>query len=148
MVALLDDDDANAAALRLAQERGVQRLVARPADPGYNGTYSSIDDVLVVDPATAIVSLLEQAVTSPQSATLLLRQDAERLVTQFRITNPDLDGTPVRQLRLPSDVLLLQLTREGTTVLVAGHTTLRLGDEVMVLGAPDSLTEASVRLTT
>ncbi len=147
VVAMLADDDENARILDLAKDLGVQRLVARPADPGYNGSYSAIEDVLVVDPGTAIVALLEQAVTSPQSATLLMRRDADRLVTQLQVSNPELDGTSVRDLRLPTDVLLLQLTRDGTTVVVGGHTTLRRGDEIMVLAAPDSLDEARIRLT-
>ncbi|MDJ0960216.1 MAG: cation:proton antiporter [Acidimicrobiia bacterium] len=147
VVAMLGDDDANARILDFATDLGVQRLVARPADPGYNGTYEGIEDLLVVDPGTAIVSLLEQAVTSPQSATLLLRQDADRLVTQLEITNPDLAGTPVRDLRLPTDVLLLQLTRNGSTVVVHGHTELQFGDEITVLAGPDSIDEARIKLT-
>jgi Trk K+ transport system NAD-binding subunit/Kef-type K+ transport system membrane component KefB len=148
VVAMLGSDEVNAKVLNLAKDLGVQRLIARPADAAHNGSYSSIDDLVIVDPGTAIVALLEQAVTSPQSATLLLRRDADRLVTQLSITNPDLDGTPVRDLRLPPDVLLLQLTRDGTTVVVGGHTTLRYGDEIMVLAAPDSLRSASVLLST
>ena len=148
VVAMLGDDAENARILDYAKDLGVQRLIARPAVAGFNGSYGDIDDVLVVDPGTAIVALLEQAVTSPQSATLLLRTDADRLVTQVEVTNDDLDGVPVRNLRLPTDVLLLQLTRAGSTMVVGGHTTLQHGDEIMVLAAPDSLEETRMRLST
>ncbi len=147
VVAMLGDDAANARVLTVAKDLGVPRLIARPAQPSPNGRFDDMADVLIVDPATAIVSLLEQAVTAPQSATLLLRQDPDRLVSQVRITNIDLDGTQVRDLRLPNDVLLLQLTRDGSTVVVGGHTTLRWGDEVMVLGSPQTLDEARIRLS-
>ena len=53
------------------------------------------------------MSLLEQAVTSPQSATPLLRRDPDRTFSQVRLVNPDLDGTPVRELQAGDDILLL-----------------------------------------
>lgn len=147
IVAMLDDDEANAAALRLAGEMGVGSLVVRPSDPSSDAAYDGIEDLLIVDPATAIVSLLEQAVTAPQSATLLLRTDPGRIVTQISLTNPDLDSLSVRDLRLPTDVLLLQITREGSTIVVHGHTKLALGDEVLVLASSDSLREVRSRLS-
>lgn len=148
VVAMLDDDEINARVLEIAKDLGVNRLIARPASPTLDGSLGDADDVLVVDPATAIVSLLEQAVASPQSATLLLRRDEQRIVTQLRVTNRDIDGTAVRDLRLPTDVLLLQLMRSGTTVLVDGNTILHLGDELMLLGDPESITAAQMRLAT
>ncbi len=145
VVAMLADDSANTAALELAKDAGVPRLVARPADPSSNGSHER--DVVVIDPGTAIVALLERAVTAPDSATLLLRGEADRVVNQLRVANRDLEGVPVRDLRLPTDVLLLQLTREGSTVVVAGHTKLRVGDELTVLGSPDGLAETQARLS-
>lgn len=147
VVAMLGDDEANSAALRLAGEMGVGSLVVRPSDPSSDAAYDGIDDLLIVDPATAIVSLLEQAVTAPQSATLLLRTDPGRIVTQISLTNTDLDSLSVRDLRLPTDVLLLQITREGSTIVVHGHTKLALGDEVLVLASSDSLREVRSRLS-
>lgn len=147
IVAMLGDDGANSAALRLAGEMGVGSLVVRPSDPSSDAAYDGIEDLLIVDPATAIVSLLEQAVTAPQSATLLLRTDPGRIVTQISLTNPDLDSLSVRDLRLPTDVLLLQITREGSTIVVHGHTKLALGDEVLVLASSDSLREVRSRLS-
>lgn len=146
-VAMLGDDEANSIALRLASEMGVGSLVARPSDPFSGTPYDGIDDLLIVDPATAIVSLLEQAVTAPQSATLLLRTDPGRVVTQISLTNPDLDSISVRDLRLPTDVLLLQVTRNGSTIVVHGHTRLHLGDEVLILASKDSLREVRSRLS-
>ena len=104
-------------------------------------------DIVTIDPGTAVVPLLEQAVTSPQSATLLLRRDPERAVSQVKLINPDLDGTPVRDLRLPTDVLLLQIIRDGSSVVVHGHTDLRTGDDILLLASEDSLMEIRSRLS-
>ncbi len=146
VVAMLGDDDANVTVLEVATDVGVPRLVVRPARPGYSGAYDGFGDAVVVEPGTAIVTLLEQGVTSPQSAALLLRTDSDRIVSQFRIDDPALDGIRVRDLRLPADLLLLQMTRDGSTVVVSGLTVLRVGDEITVLGSEDGLAEARVRL--
>ncbi len=143
---MLGDDDANVTVLEVATDVGVPRLVVRPARPGYSGAYDGFGDAVVVEPGTAIVTLLEQGVTSPQSAALLLRTDSDRIVSQFRIDDPALDGIRVRDLRLPADLLLLQMTRDGSTVVVSGLTVLRVGDEITVLGSEDGLAEARVRL--
>ncbi len=147
LVAMLGDDADNQLALSLAAEIGVQALVARPSDPTVQSEFMDDTDILTIDPGTAVVSLLEQAVTSPQSATLLLRRDPERAVSQVKLVNTELDGTPVRDLRLPTDVLLLQIIRDGSSVVVHGHTELKTGDDILVLTSEDSLSEIRSRLS-
>ena len=144
---MLGDDAKNQHALSLAAEMGVQTLVARPYDPSIHSAFMDDTDIMTIDPGTAVVSLLEQAVTSPQSATLLLRRDPDRAVSQVKLVNPDLDGTAVRDLRLPTDVLLLQVIRDGNSVVVHGHTDLKTGDDILLLASEDSLTEIRSRLS-
>lgn len=146
VVAMLSDDSDNVTVLDVATDLGVPRLVVRPANSRYNGAFDGFGDLVIVEPGTAIVTLLEQGVTSPQSAALLLRTDSDRIVSEFRIDDPALDGVRVRDLRLPADLLFLQMTRDGSTVVVSGLTVLRVGDEITVLGSEDSLADARVRL--
>ena len=50
------------------------------------------------------------------------------------MTNPDLEGVPLRELRLPLDVLFLaDRARRARTIVPSGHTVLHLGDEVSVV---------------
>lgn len=147
VVALLPDDRQNLLALQFAAERhGVERLVVRPASPGHDAAFEEVG-AFVVDPASAMVTLFEQAVRAPQSAALLLRRDPGRTVAQLRVTNPDLDGQALRDLRLPIDVLLLEIARDGGAVVPSGHSVLRLGDEVTVVAEPGSLDEIRLRLS-
>lgn len=146
VVALLPDDDANFRALRFASERyGVERLVVRPAGRRHLRAFEELG-AFVVDPGLAIVTLLEQAVQAPQSAALLLRRAPDRAVVQLRVSNPDLEGVPLRDLRFPLDVLFLEVSRNGSTVVPSGHTVLHLGDEVTLVAKPGSLDEARLRL--
>jgi Trk K+ transport system NAD-binding subunit len=76
----------------------------------------------------------------------LLRRAPDRAVVQLRVSNPDLEGVPLRDLRFPLDVLFLEVSRNGSTVVPSGHTVLHLGDEVTLVAKPGSLDEARLRL--
>ncbi len=147
VVAMLPDDDANFTAVRFAFERhGIERLVVRPAG-GSHATELEELGVFIVDPGLAMVTVLEQAVQAPQSTALLLRRDPDRSVVQIRITNPDVHGTPLRDLRLPLDVLMLEVRRGDSTVLAQGSTVFRVGDEVTLVADRDSIDEVRLRLS-
>ncbi len=144
VVALLRSDEANLRACRAAE--GVPRLVARASDLARYNEFRA-HGALVIDGTSALVNLLDQAVRAPQSAALLLHQsDDERELAQVTISNPAIDGLFVRDLHLPSDVLLLDILREGGSVVPHGNNVLRLRDEVTLLGGAESLSAATVRL--
>lgn len=146
VVAMLPDDDANYQVLRFAFERrGIERLVARPVEAASATGLAGLG-AFVVDPGSAMVTLLEQAVLSPQSTALLLHQDPDRTVAQITVTNRDVHGMSLRHLRLPPDVLVLEVRRGDTTVLAQGSTVFRVGDEVTLVGEQDSLEEVRLVL--
>ena len=62
------------------------------------------------------------------------------------INNPDVDGALVRDLRLPNDVLLLEVARNGQAMVPSGYTPLQLMDEVTLLGQPQSLSDVTLKL--
>jgi len=147
VVAMLPDDDANYRAVRFAYERhGIERLVARPAGGSHAADFAELD-VFIVDPGSAMVTLLEQAVQTPQSTALFLHRDPDRSVSQITVTNPDIHGTPLRDLRLPLDVLVLEIRRGDSTVLAQGSTVFRIGDEVTLVSDVGSLDEVRLRLS-
>ena len=100
--------------------------------------------VLIVDPATAMVNLLDLFVRSPSAATLLLGQERKKDVLEVELLNENLHGKTLRQLRLPPDCLVLSVRRGGSLVLSHGYTRLRVGDEVSIVGERDSLREVEV----
>ena len=138
VVAMLEDDRDNEAALTFAAERrGISRLVVRPESLTQRTLYDQLDAV-VVHPTTAIVTLLAQGVLTPDATTLLLDHAHGREMLQLRVANPTINGLAVRDLRLPSGVLLLEIRRGKSVVLVNGHTTLRVGDEITLITAEES----------
>ncbi len=146
LVAMLENDADNLHACEIALERyGIKRLVARPNDLSHAGQYDELG-VQTVDTASAMVNLLDQFVRSPQSASLLLHKDPQYDIVQVTVTDKDVDGVLLRDLRLPSDVLVLEITRGAQTIVPNGHTAIRRQDDVTLVGRPESLKQVSLRL--
>jgi Trk K+ transport system NAD-binding subunit/Kef-type K+ transport system membrane component KefB len=146
VVAMLPDDNDNLKVAELAQLKfGVKRPIIRPNDLTMVEAYTEMG-ALVVDPTSAMVSLLNQSVRAPQTTAVLLHQDSGREMVQVTISNKDVDGLLLRDLRLPNDVLFLDLTRNGSSIVPHGYTRVHLHDEVTLIGAAQSLEEATLKL--
>ena len=146
LVAMLQDDNANLAACQIAfEQHGVKRIIVRLNDPSRVDEFEEFG-TLIVNPTAAMVNLLDQYVRAPQSAALLMHDDPNQDVTQITITNRDVHGMLVRDLRLPTDVLILDVQRNGHSLVPNGYTTIHIGDELTMLGSPKSLEEITLRL--
>jgi len=95
----------------------------------------------IIDPSTAMVSLLDHFVRSPNAATLLLGMDKGQDSLDIEIRNEDIHGLRLRDLRLPSNVIVLSLKRNNQFIISHGYTRLRLGDIVTLVGSQNSLEE-------
>ena len=144
IVSLLDDD-ANFRVCELAYEGfGTENLVVRAPEPRDHQRFHDLD-VVVVDPSTAMISLLDHLVRSRRSTSLLLGLEAERDVVEVQLGNPNLHDMPLRELTLPEDALVLSLRRGSNTLITHGDTRLRLGDWLTVLGSHAGLEEVAIR---
>jgi mannitol/fructose-specific phosphotransferase system IIA component (Ntr-type) len=103
---------------------------------------------LIVDPATALVSLLDHSVRSPSAASLMLGMESNQDVLELEVRNPDLDGVAIRDMRLPLDVVILSVHRRGQMLISHGYTRLEIGDLVTVVGSVASLEQMALRLDT
>jgi Trk K+ transport system NAD-binding subunit len=147
VIAMLDDDDANADIVRFAAEHhGISRLVVRPGTAAENGRFTN-HGALVVHPTTSMVALLAQAVLTPNATSLLLEHDLGREIFQVSMSNPDLDGVAVADLRLPPGVLLLEVRRGNSVLLVDGRTRLQAGDELTLIADDESRAEMQLAFT-
>lgn len=144
-VAACDDDLENFQACRLVYDRQRVRMVARLNSAGSAEQFRALD-VFVLDQTSAMVNLLEQAVLAPQSTALFLHQDETRKIQQITVSNPDMDQTLIRDIRLPADVLILDITRGEEVIVPNGFTRLKLGDEITLIGHADDLDFATLRL--
>ena len=101
--------------------------------------------VLVVEPRTAVVSLLEHFVRAPVGTSLLLGRDEGQDMIDQKVRNPNISGLTLRDLRLPLDVLVLSMERDGHTLVSRGFTKFQLGDRVTMVGPRRKLEEVILR---
>lgn len=95
--------------------------------------------VLIVEPQTAVVSLLEHFVRAPAGTSLLLGMEEGQDMYDLELRDPNLHGVALRDLRLPLDVLLLSVQRDKHTLVPRGHLQFHLGDKVTMVGPMESL---------
>lgn len=100
---------------------------------------------LIIEPATAMVSLLDHFVRSPNAATLLLGMDDEHDTIDVEVKNKDLHGIRIRELDLPTNIIILSIKRDGQLLMTHGYTRLRLGDVLTFVGDEKTLEELRVR---
>jgi len=145
-VTLLPDDSDS---LKLCQifyeEFGITRQITRL------NTFNLVEQfrelgVHVLDPANAMVHLLDNFVRAPQLAAMVFEDDPDHDVIQVTITDPSVDGLHLRELILPDDVLVMAIARRGHSIVPHGYTNLHLEDEVTLIGPTESLEEVALKL--
>jgi Trk K+ transport system NAD-binding subunit len=94
---------------------------------------------MIVDPDTALVSLLDNFVRSPVAASMLLGTEEGQATIDVEVRDRSLHGVALRNLRLPSDVIILSVKRRGQSIISHGYTRLRRKDIVTVVGSEKSL---------
>ena len=145
VVVLMLTDDENYRLCELIYEKvGTRDIVVR-LNHRYNFEKFHKLGALVVDPSTAMVSLLDHFVRSPQAASLLLGLQKGQDTMDLVVFNSNLHGLALRDLRLPSDIIVLSVIRGGQMIITHGYTRLRLGDIVTVVGSKTSLKELQLK---
>jgi len=143
VVALLSDEENLEICELVYQEFGMETMVVRLDDRSYLDRFNELG-VRVVDPSTALISLLEHFVRSPAATSVLLGIDPEQDIIEIEVGDPDLDGVALRDLNLPLDTLVLSVSRDGHALISHGYTRLRVGDRVTVLGYTKDLEQVTL----
>jgi Trk K+ transport system NAD-binding subunit/Kef-type K+ transport system membrane component KefB len=142
---LMRSDEQNYEACELLYEHfGTETMVVRLQDRANFDKFHALG-VLVVEPQTAVVSLLEHFVRAPAGTSLLLGMQETQDIVDVEMRNPDLDGLSLRDLRLPLDVLILSVQRNGERIVSHGYTKLEMGDKVTMVGDMKKLEEVMLR---
>ncbi len=139
-------DEENYAICELAYEHfGTPNMVVRLNDRRNFEKFHKLG-ALIVDPSTAIVSLLDHMVRAPNATSLLLGHEPDQDTADIVLRNKSLHGVSLRHLDLPADILILATRRRGQTIISTGFTRLRLGDVLTVVGSKESIEELRLKL--
>ena len=145
VIAMLSDEENYRLCELFYEHYGTETLVVRLNDISEIERFNKLG-VLTVNPGTATVRLLDQFVHSPDAASLLLDMESDHQIRDIYIRDPNLHGVALRDLRLPFDLRIVAIHRHGHDIVSTGYTRLRLGDKVTVIGSPESIESAILKL--
>jgi Trk K+ transport system NAD-binding subunit len=145
MVCLLSDQENYAICETAYENFGTRHMIVRLNDRENFRKFHKLG-VMVMDPSTAMVSLMEHFVRAPIATSLLLGMDESQDSIDIELRNSDYHGLTLRDLRLPSDVIILSVTRGDHPIISHGYTRLRLGDIVTLVGSNESLDKVRLNL--
>jgi len=144
-IVLMHTDEVNYEVGDLIYEHlGTKDVIVRLNDRQNFEKFHSLG-ALIVEPSTAIVSLLDHFVRSPQAASLLLGMEKDQDTIDLEVINPNLHGLTLRDLHLPTDIIILSIRRKGQMIISHGFTRLRKGDIVTIVGSIESLNNVTLR---
>jgi Trk K+ transport system NAD-binding subunit len=144
IVTLLSDEENYRICEIVYEEIGTNHVVVRLNDRANLDKFVRLG-AKVIDPSTAMVSLLDHFVRSPQATSLLLGMEQDQDTRDLVIRNPDFHGLPLRSLRLPPEVIILSIRRAGQMIISHGYTRLRVGDIVTMVGSNSSLDQVELK---
>lgn len=144
IVLMLSDQENLEICEMIYQKIGTKDVIVR-LNHHYNSRKFVSLGALIVDPSTAIVSLLDHFVRSPQAASLLLGMEEGQDTRDIELLNTDLHGITLRDLRLPADVIVLSVVRRGQSIITHGYTRLRIKDTLTVVGSIKSLDHVQLK---
>ena len=147
IILMLSDDDNYKLAELIYENIGTKDVIVRLNKRANFEKFHKLG-ALIIEPATAIVSLLDHFVRSPNATSLLLGMDDGQDSMDIEIRNKDIHGICLRELRLPADVLVLSVKRKGQMIVSHGYTRLRLGDVITVIGSGHHLEELKFKFDT
>lgn len=138
IVALLTDEENYRICELVYENIGTKVMVVRLNQRSNFDKFHKLG-ALIVDPSTAMVSLMDHFVRSPQAASLLLGMRPDQDTISLEVLNPNLHGIALRDLRLPADVIIISVERGGQLIISHGYTRLRRRDMVTFVGSKESL---------
>jgi len=146
IVCLVSDEENHKISELVYEHIGTKDIIVR-----YNGTRSFLEKfnelgVRVIDPSMAMINLLDHFVRSPNATSILLGLDTAQDSIDVEIRNKDIHGMTLRDLRFPTDVIVLSVQRKGSIIISHGFTRLRLGDIVTLVGTKESVENVRFKL--
>ncbi|BAX78569.1 monovalent cation:proton antiporter family protein [Labilibaculum antarcticum] len=145
-IVLLNKDEENLKFCELAYEHfGTRDVVVRVNERSYVSKFHELG-ALIVEPSTVMVSLMDHLVRSPVATSLLLGMEKDQDTVDIEMQNQELHGITLRDIQLPTDVIILATKRNNNTLISTGYTRLRLGDVLTVVGSVESLEKVRLKM--
>lgn len=139
VAALTGEDDANVLASVYAKSAGVPETIAVVHRLNFLSLLDQVGVDAALSPRTATANGVLRFVRGDVAQVATFLQGEVELL-EFELHNgAHADGQSIADLKLPRDVLIAAIVRDGRSQIARGRTTLRKGDHVIVIAEPASV---------
>jgi len=143
---LFYQDEESLAICELAYEHfGTRHLIVRLHDRKLMKRFQELG-ALIVEPSSMLISLMDHLVRSPIATSIILGMDENQDTEDVEMQNSDYHGMSLRELQVPSDIIILATKRNENPIISTGYTRLRLGDVLTLVGSRESLEKVKLKL--
>lgn len=133
IIAVSDDDQVNILSSLLAKRAGCQRAIALINNPGFGPLMTSLGIDVFIDPRATTVSSILQYVRRGRIRGLHSFLDGQAEVIEAEaLETSSLVGKPLREIKLPSGIIVGAIVRAGEVVIPRGGTIIRAKDRVIM----------------
>lgn len=115
---------------------GLERVISVVSDPTAESTFEQVG-IIPVTMGLIRARFITLLARSPATYNLLTRTDDNKEILEVVVQNPSVTGIALKDLKLPGDILLLTIRRDGESLIPHGNTRLNQGDEVTLFGSDD-----------
>ncbi len=138
VVAVTNDDETNILSSLLAKRYGCRRAITLINSGTYEPLINSLEIDVVVSPRNITVSTILQHVRRGRIHSVhTLREGFGELIEAEALETSDLVGKPLREVDLPSGVLLGAIVRDGEMICPGGDTVVQAEDRVVLFASAD-----------
>ena len=125
---------------------GIEHVVSRIDIPGEIPRFERLG-VTTMNAAVDQATLLSILVRNPDAYELLTRTKDDKEVREVVVRNPAYAGRPLNTLKLPGDLMIMALRRDGQLMVPKGETKLGVGDHLTLVGSLDCVEETRQMLS-
>lgn len=142
IVAVADDDEVNILTSLLAKRQGCQRAVTLINNSIYGPLLSSLGIDAAVEPKSITVSTILQHIRRGRiKAVHSLRDGAAEVMEAEALETSSLIGIPLREIKLPTGIIIGALIRENKVIIPRGDTTIKTHDRVVIFALSNAVKE-------
>ena len=140
VVAVTNDDETNILASLLAKRYGCQRAITLINKGTYESLINSLEIDVTVSPGNITVSTILQHIRRGRIHSVhTLREGFGELIEAEALETSELVGKPLREVNLPSGVLLGAIVRDGEMICPGGSTVVEPHDRVVLFAAAEAI---------
>lgn len=140
VVAVTNDDETNILSSMLAKRYGAKRAIALLNKSVYEPLIATLDIDVVVSPRNITVSTILQHVRRGRIHSVhTLREGFGELIEAEALETSSLIGAPLREIDLPTGVMVGAIVRSGQVISPRGGTVIQPKDRVVLFAAPASV---------